>query len=160
MKKALLLLFFVAAFSYSAFSQTGTISCIAYKENFRTSGTWGTWPDKWKSYSDEGRSNPKIRITNNGKNDDGVTTYRVEIIVDGTVSADFSVTYDADKTTQVRKDWNDEYANCYVDKVGDYIYTQKVSLKSLSDDPNDWKDNKDSQMYFFLFSADKAIVVK
>ena len=158
MKKLTLFLFLAISVSQVAFAQSGRIRCIAYKE-IHYSGAWEKWPDYWTTYASEGRTEPTLQITTAEVLESG-NIYRVQLINNGDVQSDFYVLFDSGKTTSIRSDWDKDDVNCYIDKNGDYIFTEGVSLESLAKDSTVWAVNKDSQMYFMIYSSNYAVVVK
>lgn len=135
----ILALFFSTSICSKA--QSSQIICSSHKETYKINGIWGQWPSYWTTFKSEGGSNPIVRITTISEDTDG-NIYYLKLIIDGIIEEDLFVIYDSNKTAQVRKDWNDEYVNCYVDENDDYIYTQKVSLQSLARDPTEWSKMK------------------
>ncbi|MGD1894966.1 MAG: hypothetical protein ACFB15_30760 [Cyclobacteriaceae bacterium] len=156
MKKYLALFIVFLSITLSASAQSSQLVCTAYKQIFRFSGDWGKWPNHWTSYKSEGRSNPVIRVTTVSEDE----YYRIQMFSEGSVMADFYVQYDPEASQQKRRDWNDEYVNCYRDPAGDYVYTQKVSLKSLASDPSAWANTQNAILYLWVFSEDMAVLVR
>lgn len=107
---------------------------------------WDEWPDEWTPIPEETKITMQIKETVRGK------VYKVTLFVDDEESSSITVKYDAEKSEKVRKDWDDPYVNCYLDDVGDYIYSQKVSLEQLSKDTSPWKTIEDSTIYFCVLT--------
>ena len=158
-KNILLFLLIVSSAFYSLNAQSSQIIATSYKQIYYINGKWGNWPNHWTTYSSEGRSNPVIRITTISEGSSG-DIYRLQMFINGTVEADFYVSYDSAITAKKRKDWNDQYVNCYKDENGDYVYTQNVSLQSLAKDNSAWAKNEDATLYIWVFSENMAVVVK
>lgn len=140
-------------------AQSSQIVSTAYKQIFYIDGQWGKWPGYWTSYKSEGRSNPVIRITTISEGSSG-DFYRLQLFIDRNVEADFYVAYDPVQTAQKRRDWDDQYVNCYKDENGDYVYTQNVSLQSLAKDPSAWADNENATLYLWVFSDNLAVIMR
>jgi len=157
MKKAIIFIS-LFMFSYSIYGQSSEIVATAYKQVFRMNNTRGEWPDHWTTYESEGRSNPVIRITKISGGSSGYI-YRLQMYINNIVQADFYVTYDSQKSVEIRKEWNDHYVNCYKGSGGDYVFTQKVSLESISIDNSEWKYNENSQLYLMIYSEDYCVVI-
>jgi len=149
-KKLLLTLALVTGFGISVYSQTSTIVCTSYKENFFHNGRWVGWTNYWEDFYNE----PSVRITNA---DDGY--YRLKYLVDGEVIMDYFVVYDADETKAKRKSLGNQNIYCYVDADGDYVWTENVSLSSLTQNVNLWK-NSNAQFYLWSFSDGYAIALR
>jgi len=156
MKKSLLLIVILLGISLNVSAQSSQIVCTAYKQIYRFSGTWGEWPNHWTTFASEGKPNPVIRITTLREG----YYYRIQMFIDGNVTADVYVRYNAELSAQKRRDWNNQYVNCYKDVNGDSVYTQTVSLKSLASDPRTWARDEDATLYIWAFSEDMAIVVR
>ena len=156
MKKSFILTVLFCIATLNVLAQSSQIVASAYKEIYRHNGVWEKWPTYWTTYQSEGRSKPIFRITRIRKN----SYYRIQMFINNKEKSDFYVRYDAQYTSQKRKNWGEEYVNCHRDHYGDYIYTQKVSLNSLVNDPHAWASNKDSKLYIWVFSQDHAVVVK
>jgi len=142
------------------YSQSCRIVATSYKQINKTNGEWGDWPSYWTSYKSEGRSNPVIKITTISEGSDG-DFYNLKMYIDDKVQADFNVKYDPDKSSKMRKEWDDDYVNCYREMNGsDYVFTEKVSLKSLVEDNDAWASNEDAKLYLMVYSQNMAVVVK
>lgn len=115
---------------------------------------WDKWPDEWTSVGQDQDFKMTITPVVKGK------IYRVEIYNEGEEIAEMTLRYDATLSEEKRIEWDDEYVNCYKDENGDYLYAQKVSLESLSIDNSTWASNKESKIYFWMFSENYALVLK
>lgn len=115
---------------------------------------WDEWPDEWTSVGRDQDFKMTITPVVKGK------IYRVEIYNEGEEIAEMTLRYDATRSEEKRIEWDDEYVNCYKDENGDYLYAQKVSLESLSIDNSTWASNKESKIYFWVFSENYALVLK
>lgn len=136
------------------------IVLTSYKEIKRTNGKWQSWPSKWTTYTSKNRSNPRIRIS---LLDEDRIIYNLQYIIDGEVIKDFDVVYDADRSVEIRKNWDDEYVNCYVvegESEDKYVYLQGLSLSQLVKDVESWSKIKDSKIYIWDYIEKNAIVAK
>lgn len=156
MKKSFILSSLLLITLTTALAQSGQFTCSSYKDVYRFGNSWGNWPNHWTSFSAEGRSNPKIRVTTIS---DG-QYYKLQMIQNGKIEASFMVKYDPEMSQRKREDWDNQYVNCYADTNGDYIYTEEVSLKSLAENPTAWSTNEKSKIYMWIFSEDYAVVVR
>lgn len=158
-KTVFLFLVLISIASHSVYAQSSEIVATAYKQAFWMNGKWGEWPSYWTSYESERRSNPVFRITTISEGPSG-DIYRLQMFIEGKVEADFYVTYDFEATAIKRRDWDDEYVNCYKDDYGNYVYTHNVSLQALAKDPSAWADNENATLYLWVFSEDYAIILR
>lgn len=142
---------------FAAQAQTN-IGLTASKEIGRTNGKWDSWPANWKVYASEGKVNPNVQITTVGDPEDEM--YNLKYSVGGFVLADLTVIYDSELSGKIRKQWNDQYVNCYMANTGNYIYLQGVSLEMLANDSSAWRTNSRSCLYIWMPDKNKAIIVK
>lgn len=140
-----------------ATAQSPTIALTSYKTISYSNGKWGEWPTKWISYASEGRTSPEIQITLISEKP---YVYNLRYYTDGEKVADFDVTYDSEKSVQIRKAWDTKFVNCYADENGDYIYVQGSSLDQLYKNVNFWASNADSKIYMFLPNQGYGVLVK
>lgn len=139
-------------------AQTGTIGLTAYMHTTLENGKWLPWSNNWINYLEEGtQHNPTIQITRMGQDP---YVYNMRYFTDEGMVANFDVVYDGEKSSQMRKQWNDNVTNCYKDDAGDYIYVRKTSLDELCQKPDKWKDYENSEIYMYIQSEKFAVVVK
>jgi hypothetical protein len=156
MKKLLLTIIVSVLFINIGFSQKIRFTAAKYIEYHPAFQEWDDWPEDWTYFNDNttGRLTMAISEAVRGK------IYHVTMYKDGSPYFDMYLTYDAVKSAEKRRQWNDEYVNCYVDDDGDYLYAQKVSLQSLAEDTRPWATNEESKIYFWVFSQNFAMVLK
>ena len=152
MKKIFLVLLLFIGLGISVFSQTCTITCTSYKENFYHNSSWVGWSNYWTDF--DYYDKPSIRITNA---EDGY--YRLKYIVDGEVIMDYFVVYDDAKTKKIRNSWNNQNVYCYIDADGDHVFTENVSLNSLTKNPDGWKKSN-ANFYLWSYSENYGILLR
>jgi hypothetical protein len=142
-------------FATGIFAQA-SIRCTAYKQIDDISDLW---PSEWTTFSSEGRTNPRIVIED--VSDEGTTVYRITMYINGSEEgSDFDVTYDSTETNDIRDSWDTDEVYCYKDYLGDYIYTEGLSLRDLVKDQSLWASRDNSKIYFWFNSENYAILVK
>ncbi len=137
-------------FTSIAYSQSSLIKCTKFKQIQRENGEWEDWPSSWNTYE----ADVNFVITDMKDSD-----YQLQMFIDGVEEANFLISYDEEVSEMKRKDWDEEYVNCYKDEEDNYLYLMNVSLKSLLENPKDW-NSSDAVMYLWVFSDDYAVIVK
>lgn len=148
----LFVLFFFAVQNISA--QAIIFTGKKYIEYHPDYAEWDEWPDEWTAIDQDLDFKMLITPVVKGK------IYKVEIYGDGEAITEMTLRYDATLSEEKRIEWDDEYVNCYKDENGDYLYAQKVSLETLSIDNSTWASNKESKIYFWVFSENYALLFK
>lgn len=142
-KHWLFLILFILIASTSIFSQV-KINFIRYKQiefNNYTS-KWQEWPSTWSSSG-------AYAVIESFYDDTyivSIYTTNDELLVSSTC------TFDSDQTTIKRNSEDLQYLNCYSDYEGDQIWTNVVSLQSLLENVDDWRQDG-AQLYLWVFSA-------
>ena len=97
-------LFFIISFlsfAYTMNAQRIRFSQMKTVEYNTTYSEWEDWPDEWTTIPEETRISMQIVETVKGK------VYKVTLFIDGEESSSISVRYDATKSSEMRKSWND-----------------------------------------------------
>jgi len=147
MKVAFTLFFlFLFIFLSNTFdAQSVRINFIRYKqiEYNAYSSSWDPWPSAW----DESGAHAIIQHIYDDM-------YKVSIYgYDDDLLATTTCTFDSEVSRKKRISQDDPYLNCYSDSNGDQIWTSVVSLQSLIENVEGWKQDN-AQLYLWVFSAD------
>lgn len=154
-----LVIFLFTMIAVTAFTQSCQITCSAYKQIYYMNGKWGKWPNHWSTYKSEQRPDLVLRITTLSEGKEG-DYYHIKGFINGVLDFETITAYDPEKTSKMRKLWQNDNLDCYITKDGNYFYTQGASFKMLANNPTHWIRNKDAIIYFWLFSENIAIIVK
>jgi hypothetical protein len=140
----LLALLFVFLVSISN-AQSVKINFVRYKQiQFNTYlSEWENWPTAWN----ESGAYAIIRNIYDGMYEVSIYSYDDSFLVSSTC------TFDSNVTTKKRDSQDLPYLNCYSDTEGDQVWTNVVSLKSLTEDVTGWKQDG-AQLYLWIFSAE------
>lgn len=146
MKSILSLLLFLVFFSINyVYSQSVRINFIRYKqiEYNIYSEKWEPWPSTWN----ESGAHAIIKHIYDDMYKVSIYGYDDDLIASTTCS------FDAEVSRKKRISQDDPYLNCYKDANGDQIWTSVVSLQSLIDNVEGWKQD-DAQLYLWVFSTE------
>jgi hypothetical protein len=138
-------LFLFILITNTSLAQSVRINFIRYKqiEYNVYSQKWESWPNAWN------QSGAHAIIQH--IYDD---MYKVSVYgYDGDLIASTTCTFDSDVSAKKRISQDDPYLNCYSDSNGDQIWTSVVSLQSLIDNVEGWKQDN-AQLYLWVFSTD------
>ncbi len=147
MKKLTTLLFlFFFLVEGITYAQSVRIDFIRYKQiNYDIyNKEWQPWPVAW----DESGAYAIIGSIYEDMYTVSLYGYDNSLIVTTTV------TFDPEVSAKKRKSQSNSYLNCYTDSNEDQIWTNVVSLQSLIDNVNGWKQDN-AQLYLWVFSVDQ-----
>ncbi len=115
---------------------------IGYNSYYRQ---WDQWPVKWTS------SAAYAIISSVYDN-----TYKVSVYSNAGQHIVTSVcTYNSQISVQKRRSEGLPYLNCYVDREGDQIWTNMVSLESLLGDVGSWRKDG-AALYLWIFNSSSS----
>lgn len=158
MKKLILSVFFCLAGCIALIAQTGSIRASQVLTGEVRNGQFVGWSGDWQTLPS---SEQLVLEISEEIIDDGSEKYYLYYIT-FTFSDEILegvYLYDSERSQQVRKEWNKNLVNCYVD-IEDgtsYIYVEETSLQELARNPNAWAKYSNSAIQFLGDKINVAI---
>lgn len=117
-----------------------------------SNGKWNKWPSKWESQKTLYNYVPTLYIK---KLDSEI--YELRLDQGGSGVFKENVIYDPEKTKEIRKSNSNENLSAYrYTGSKDYLWTDNVSLKMLSDKPSNWTSVANAKIYIWNTSMGSA----
>lgn len=135
---------FAATFLFvgTAVAQSPKFDVNFIKTKVKIKGTWDDWSPTWTKPAKKSYVQVSM-ITEN-------RVYNIRYYEDNKKIRDYDVTYNDQKTQQIRKDWKNENVWCYKinDSNDDWVFLKGGSFGVLYKEPTKWMNTTDAQIYF------------